>query len=331
MTADLRRRQQIQARPTHLKGRLGQVIAAGVMLILLSPLTSHAQTLQDLRQENQRLKDQIRDLTAQLETANAQVAELLDRIDHLEKTIAAKPNGQQEDEQLDSETSPADQQPLPNTSTQQAESPDALDEATLKAAGAQASPTALLYALHESYQQDVGILPTGAPGSATNLSYLRSVRLWLRQVNHTYRAHVNWTVRIKSRETEGRKTEVKIQPLLEDSLTAIGHPFWIRLNASQDGRLNTILKRSRSDLIRLEGALIPAAQFDPQVIPEIAKFQISVTHSERPPVIGPYVSFYYFFQPTRIYPFTPAQDATTAPEVSEEAQETPTENDEPKS
>ncbi|MDG2054569.1 MAG: hypothetical protein P8J86_07670 [Phycisphaerales bacterium] len=303
------------SQPVSLACHIGQLLSVCMALILCTPGTGQAQTLQDLRIENQRLKDQIRDLTAQLVMASTQMSELLDRIEQMNQEAASQSEVTRNDDSDndDIQTVPTDQETPSDTIPQQVNAPEISDESVMNAAGFEASPTALFFALKENYQQTLGKTPIGEPGSPENMSYLRSVRLWLRQVNHAYRAHVTWTVRIEQRTTLGRHVEIKVQSLDKETLAPLGHPFWTRLSASQDSRLNTILTRNKTDRAQIEGALIPAAQFDTRVLPEVARLKTTVIHPERPPVIGPYASFYYFFQPTRIYPSAATAPVTTAP------------------
>lgn len=249
-----------------------------------APASSADKSVNELRQENQRLREKVAELDAQLAEARRRIARLEETI----RTLRAQP--QQPD-------AAAGASPAPAAPAQPAASAEPLPDDPY------AAPDALYAALKKDFESTVGALPRTTDQETDR--YVREARRWVRQMAQRQRRVVDWQVRVldpsarRSGEpapaiapSAGDATVVIVNP---STGATIGDPFRVALTARDMGRVE---EGCKSGIWTLSGvfAASPTVDYPPPSQPVIFN---------APRMIGPFVEFGYELNVRAIAPYVP--------------------------
>ena len=225
---------------------------------LLAPTgNAAAQSDRDLRDENQALKTEVRQLTRELDAAKAKIKKLERQVESLRMSLAtARRSGP---------TEPAPLEPDPVT----------IDESIPTA-----SPRALLSALQKSYAQALGSLERGGEGDADRTAYMRAVDRWAAAATREYRSKIVWHVQVLSANPTRRGLDVKVQAVDPKTHTELGDSFVVALQRTAARRYEQLQQRSGSDVLVLSGTLRTQIVQNPR--------RAVVGAFDNPRFIGPY-------------------------------------------
>ncbi len=241
---------------------------------LLAPTgNAAAQSDRDLRDENQRLKTEARQLTRELDAAKARIEKLERQVESLRMSLAAA--------RRSGPTDPAPLEPDPVT----------IDESVPTA-----SPRALLNALQQSYTQTLGSLERGAEGDADRTAYMKAVGRWAAAASREYRTKIVWHVQVLSANPTRRGLDVKVQAVDPKTNTKLGDPFVVALQRSAARRYELRQQRAASDVLVLSGTLRPQIVQNPQ--------RAVVGAFDNPRFIGPYAELRLTVDATTLLPPT---------------------------
>jgi hypothetical protein len=232
----------------------GPILGASLaMLILLAaaPATGSAQSDHELRQENQRLATQVRDLQAELAAARAQMTEMQKQIDQLRVQLA---------DTIDSLKAAA-RQPAPAPTPLPGAPPAKPEVVTIDESIPNASPRALLNALSESYREALGGLPIGdditRDGRKNRSLYLQRVEQWAAAASRHFRAQIEWTVMVTTAPPLPAGTIVEVQAVDPQTRVRLGRPFRLDIARHQMERLRLLEDLGKLDLLLLRGIVEP--------------------------------------------------------------------------
>ena len=214
------------------------LFAVASLLVLSS--SAAAQSNNDLRRENERLRAEVRALTQELEAARQRIAEL---------------EGELADRDRPG-TRPV-QDPLDDAPTTRTGEPDR---------GPAHNPAALLRQLQEEYTEAMNEQPPGRVGSRERESYYRALNRWYLDVNRRRHAVV-WAVRIVDVAPSNRgSVNARVQVVQhDDPAIGYGDPFDLAISRSTAHRLMQMRDRAEEDRPEayiLRGQLSPQLRFN---------------------------------------------------------------------
>ncbi|MCA9310650.1 MAG: hypothetical protein KDA21_05545 [Phycisphaerales bacterium] len=260
-------------------------------LALLMALTSAVraqpgQSLNDLRRENDQLRERVAQLEAQLE-AERQASQ--ERVTELTATFRAQMEklGEQvrvlaeENAALKRGERPGQSTPAPTSSAPKEELPE----------DPFACPDSLLVTLQAEY--DRALSGQERTTDAEQERYMRNVRLWTRQMAGKYRRTVEWEIEVLSvdpvADSDGREMMLNFQVLNPDTGAAWGEPVRVAMSTRYLRRIAETPDQKRWSLRALFGA-------DPQLNAQRGEEGLLNT----PPFIGPYAEFVWELKPQSI-------------------------------
>lgn len=236
-----------------------RLLACLAAMALLAPVSSAvAQSDRDLRDANQRLTTEVKQLTRELDAAKGRIQELQRQVENLRTALASV------------RRSPQQRSPAP------------LEEEalTIDESVPNASPRALLRALKASYDKTFADQDQGEQGSSERTLYLKAVDKWVALANREFRTKIAWHVRVLDAQTIRRGLEVKVQAVDPKTRTELGDPFVIALQRSVARRFAQLQQRDLAEVLVLNGTLRPQVFFNPQ--------RKDVGPFDNPRFIGPY-------------------------------------------
>lgn len=254
-------------------GRPTLLACLAATALLAATGTAAAQSDRDLRDENQRLKTEARQLTRELDAAKARIEELERQVESLRTSLAAARRSGR------TEPAPLEQDPV------------SIDESIPTA-----SPRALLSALQKSYEQTLGSLERGAEGDADRAAYMRAVDRWAAAANREYRAKIVWHVQVLSANPTRRGLDVKVQAVDPKTNTKLGDPVVVALQRAAARHYELLQQRSGSDVLVLTGTLRP------QIVQN--RHRAVVGAFDNPRFIGPYAELQVTVDGTTLLPPT---------------------------
>ncbi len=238
-----------------------KLLACLAAMALLAPVSSAiAQSDRDLRDENQRLTTEVKQLTRELDAAKGRIQELQRQVEILRTALAT-----------------ARRSSPPRSTAPLKEEAVTIDESVPNA-----SPRALLTALKASYDKTFADQDQGEPGTRERTKYLRAVDRWAASADREFRTKVAWHVRVLNAQTtrRGLGLEVKVQAVDPKTKTELGDPFVIALQRSVARRFEQLQQRDEADVLVLKGTLHPQIVFNRQ--------RQDVGPFDNPRFIGPY-------------------------------------------
>lgn len=269
------------------------LIVAVVTVLFVPPRTASAQaeqSLNEVKQENNRLREQVADLDARLAEAQRRISRLEETIRALRRQLAGS--------ELQRATSPAEDPASPGAP---AESDPESEPSQPLSADAFAAPDAMHAALVRDYAQAFDGKPRQTAREADR--YVQDVRRWARQAGLERRKQVDWVVRVLNiTPASGRETEFVLEVIDPQSNLAIGSPFKIAFGGPIASRLQA---RPDQDLWLISGVFAAAPAVNPARA-EPGLFNV-------PRFIGPYAEFGFSFSPKSIRPLNP-DEQVSAPE-----------------
>ena len=226
--------------------------------VLAPVLSAVAQSDRDLRDANQRLTTEVKQLTRELEAAKGRIEDLQRQVENLRTALATARRS----------SPPRSPAPLK-------------DEAlTIDESVPNASPRALLTALKASYDKTFADQDQGEQGTSERTIYLRAVDRWTASANRDFRTKITWHVRVIHAQTMRGGLEVKVQAVDPKTRTELGDPFVLALQRSVARRFAQLQQRDLDDVLVLKGTLHPQVVFNPQ--------RKDVGPFDNPRFIGPY-------------------------------------------
>jgi len=211
---------------------LGASVLAGVAF---GPEAS-AQSANELRQENQRLRTRVQDLEKELEAARDRIAELEKQVEELRNQGRTRqPSDLPEEKRVSVDESQPD-----------------------------ASPRALFRAIQKSYQVALGALDIGEEEETRERQkYLRELDRWRNRVMREFRMPVQWTVRFQRiGEPTQRGFAVEVQAVDPKYGTELGEPFWAVLPKA---RTDVVQKNGLDQAYTMRGTTIPQVAINPEL------------------------------------------------------------------
>src|SRR5688572_2237289 len=223
-------------------------------------------TQSDAREQNEILTQQVRALQEQLRAAQRENQRLEERIAQLEQQLSAMRR-------------PATA-PAPPTAPPPAE----VERVTIDETVPNASPRALFKALRENYEQTMGGLPIGEPGSAERREYLKKLEKWKVSVDRLHQGQFAWHVRaVDSRLTNRRERVVTFVAVDPETDVRLGDPFEVLLSKTLTDRLARLEERGELGVLVMRGYLEPDVVLDPD--------RDARGTFDKPQFIGPFAAF----------------------------------------
>lgn len=204
----------------HLTSLLSALFLAA--FLLPAPHAS-AQTVEDLRRENQQLRDRIQELERQI------------------RELGKTPR--QPQAPASPATAPADTQP------------DTSEPLHLT------HPAAVIDAIRARWQADAADVPMGEENTRERVAYARFVEKWVAATNREYRKRVNWTVRLVSADRIEGNYALRLVVVDPETGRDLGESFPVRITRAQANRLETWNRRGGGHL-ELHGVLLPQLRFN---------------------------------------------------------------------
>lgn len=228
------------------------IVTSGVM----AP-SAAAQSESQLQRENQRLAQQVRELTNELDIAKKRIEELEQQVAQLERALAAARNTQQPGK--------------------------VREEVTIDESEPTASPRALLRALQFEYAETMKDMELGSSGDRERTIYMRTLQRWQAAMMRKYRSQVQWHVRLE-RETATRAGyDLRLAAVDPVTYTQLGPAIDVSLPRSLARRYELMRNRDGAEVLVLRGTLIPHITINPDRV-EPGAF-------DNPPLIGPFAEF----------------------------------------
>lgn len=256
-------------RPAHLG-----VLAAGLVALAADP--APAQSLGELRRENERLRSQEEGLLRELDAARLKIETLREENVRMRKLLT-------------------DAGRLPRTASgADAEAPP--EPVTIDESKPDASPRALLRAVKNGYAEAVADLEIGEPGSSVRTAYLRRLQRWTSKINREYRRPIEWHVRIEGPVVSiGRSVVVHLRAVDPVTRAELGDAFEALLARSRLSRLRLLERRGTlGDVLVLKGTLQPRISINEER-PREGPF-------DNPRFVGPFVEFEFGVHATTLLP-----------------------------
>ncbi|MCZ6794059.1 MAG: hypothetical protein O7J95_10645 [Planctomycetota bacterium] len=256
-------------RPAHLG-----VLAAGFVALAADP--APAQSLGELRRENERLRSQEEDLLLELKAAGLKIEAQRAEIVRMRKLLA-------------------DAGRLPRAEAG-ADAPTPPEPVTIDESKPDASPRALLRAVKNGYAEAVADLEIGEPGSSVRTAYLRRLQRWTSKINREYRRPIEWHVRIEGPVVSiGRSVVVHLRAVDPETRAELGDAFEALLARSRLSRLRLLERRGMlGDVLVLKGTLQPRISINEERLRE-GPF-------DNPRFVGPFVEFEFGVIATTLLP-----------------------------
>ncbi|MCI0363973.1 MAG: hypothetical protein L0Y44_00650 [Phycisphaerales bacterium] len=221
-------------------------------------------TQNDAREQNEILTQQVRALQEQLRAAEQENQRLEDRIAQLEQQLGAMRR---------STTTPA-----PPTAP-----PAEVERVTIDETVPNASPRALFRALRENYEQTMGGLAIGEPGSTERREYWKRLEKWKVAVDRLHQGQFAWHVRVDSGPVNRRDRVVTFVAVDPETDVRLGDPFDVLLSRTLADRLARLEERGELGVLVMRGYLEPNVVLDPER-------EVKGTF-DKPQFIGPFAAF----------------------------------------
>ena len=236
-----------------------RLLACLAAMAVLAPVSSAvAQSDRDLRDANQRLTTEVKQLTRELEAAKGRIQELQRQVESLRTALAT----------VRRSSRPRSPAPLE-------------DEAlTIDESVPNASPRALLTAMKASYDKTFADLDQGEAGTGERTIYLKAVDRWAALGNREFRMKVTWHVRVLDAQTIRGGLEAKVQAVDPKTRTELGDPFVIALQRTAARRFAQLQQGDLAEVLVLKGTLYPNVMVNRQ--------RQNVGAFDNPRFIGPY-------------------------------------------
>ena len=252
------------------------LIALTAVAVLSTTGLAWGQSDRDLRQENQRLQTQVREMQRELDAARALIAELRRVNRDLARRLGQPPH------------------PAADPATQ----PDA-ERVTIDESRPDASPRALLEAVSESYADATSDLEIGDFNSTTGererRAYLRAVATWANRIRREMKSPVEWHIRLLPvAEQTGEQAGIRARAVDPETGVELGEPFIITINKTLQRKLNQLDQRGPIEVLVLRGVLTPEATVNPQR-KEPGAFN-------NPRLIGPFAEFEFTVEASSLTP-----------------------------
>lgn len=274
-------------------------------LLVLGTATGRAsaqQTEEELQEQNEDLTEQVAQLQENLRVAQRENQRLADRIAQLEQQLAAMRRA-------------APPPPAPPTTTTKPSTPGtgtrpSLDEqVTIDETAPSSSPRALFRTLRESYEQTMGGLPIGEPGSPERRDYMKKLEKWKIGIDKLHQGLFAWHVRaVDSRPINRRERVVTFEAVDPQTDVRLGDPFDVLLSRTLVDRLARMEERGELGVLVMRGYLQPDVVIDPE--------RETKGTFDRPPFIGPFAAFDFQLVAKSLLPVetgTPETPAATRP------------------
>lgn len=312
----------------HLIRRSSSAVRIAAVVALLLCCTSRAATPQsdsELRQQNQRLEQRVRQLEAELAAA-------LERIRQLES--AAKTSPAADPTAPASPPAPADaspdRMPLPTDGTAPAPTDAPADAPATTPAQPASTPSAaanpfentvtVLEAIRARFKADFA----GRPAPQAGVQDDRLVRLWMTEaerwansINREFRRPIHWNVRVLGAETSGRSWRMQVISVDPATRGDIGHPFEIQLQQTQATSYERSIRLGTAgEDFTLRGTYIP------QVVLNPTRFDVGLF--DNPPFVGTFLEYGFRISVTSFMPVDARRrPGTTAPTTPPAPGQTP--------
>lgn len=251
-----------------MTSRFIAALALALTLLAAAPpaLAQGERSPNDLRVENDRLKERIEELESQLDAARRRIDSMSETINRLREQLRnrdAGPDGGDAPGSDDGAGSPPQREtaPVPDDPF--------------------AAPAAMLASLRESYDERFGSRDIGAGRERDE--YLRDVRLWSRQASRDSRGQIEWPVRVVDvLEEDGPRQVFLIEVVDRSSGLPVGEPFEIEVLGRNAVRLREVV----GEVWILDGVLRGEARVDERATSEDAA-------TGEGAYIGPFALFTY--------------------------------------
>ncbi len=247
------------------------LLAAALIGSIAAPTSAQGQkSPSELRRENERLAEEVADLTRELEAARKENQELNDEIKRLNQLLT-----QAGQTARGVRAAPPELEP---------------EEVTIDETVPNASPRALLNALKASYREAAAEFDAGDPfddGNGKTL-YLRHLNRWSAKTNRELRSTIEWNVRLVDPNSPairvGRGYVLRLQAVDPVTDSKLGDPFDVLLSKSLATRIEDRLRREGLDnVVLLRGVLSPRIH--------INESRVSEGAFDNPRFIGAYAEF----------------------------------------
>jgi len=212
---------------------------------------------QDLRNENQQLKQQVRDLQKELDEANAKIA----RLERLVERLQAE---------LDNRS--ASQEPLDEP------------EVTIDESVPNASPRALYSALVDSHDEAMSNIDMGRDNDRQRIAYMRALERWVAAAERQFKSQIEWHVKLRDFEVL-RTGDAKAMLIAVDPVTGteLGEPFESMLGSLVVRRIVPVRERGDLTTLVLNGVLVPHVRINTN--------RMDRGPFDSPKFIGPFVEY----------------------------------------
>lgn len=216
----------------------------------------------ELRQENERLRERIAQLEAEVAESRRRIARLEEALREQQAAPGQRPDAPAGSDPTAPQTGDGDGAGLPDDPF--------------------AAPDAMLAALRREYDAALGGLPRATEPEVQAL--IREARRWVRQVTLERRRPINWTVRVIALgDARGARAGEAVVEVVEPATgKAIGSPFALKLDS------RTLMRVRDAELPSLwsfEGVFAAAPIVD-ETRAEAGLFNV-------PQLVGPFVAFGY--------------------------------------
>lgn len=263
--------------------RLLACLAAIAVLAPRHDGSALAQSDRDLRDENQRLTTEVKQLTRELAAAKGRIQDLQRQVESLRTAMAT----------------------LRRSGPPRSPAPLKEEALTIDESVPNASPRALLSALKASYDKTFADQDQGEPGSSVRTIYLKAIDRWVASANRDFRTKVAWHVRVLDARATRRGLEVQVQAVDPKTKTELGDPFVAALPRGVARRFEQLQQRDETEVLVLKGTLHPQVFFNPQ--------RKDVGPFDNPRFIGPFAELHLTVDATSLLPATDegSEDGTT--------------------
>ncbi len=239
-----------------VNARLGLVIAALCLAGGLAARPASAQSPNDLRRENQRLRTRVGDLERELRAARDRIEKLERDIAHLQRLLAGVPTR------------------APSTAP--------VEQVTIDESVPHASPRALLRAIIDSYRQELHDRDLASDDYIQKRAiYLRAISRWASRVNREMRAPIEWHVRLVDDQPVRALYVRRLMAVDPKTHAELGDSFEVVLPKGLARRIDEQVHRG--DVLVLKGALAPRVRLN-EVRERRGVF-------DKPRFIGPFAEF----------------------------------------
>jgi len=288
---------------------VGQVMAAFAV-----GAAAPSQSESELRQQNQRLEQRVRQLEAELAAA-------LERIHELERAAKAAPAA--DPTTLRDPTAPAEatptRMPLPTDGT----TPAPADAPANAPSAAPSPPAATPRAAANPFEDSVTVLEAirarfaadfaGRPAPQAGVQDDRLMRLWMTEaerwansINREFRRQILWNVRVLGAETLGRSWRMQVISVDPETRGDIGSPFEIHLQQTQATAYERSIRLGTAgEDFTLRGTYIP------QVVLNPTRFDVGLF--DNPPFVGTFLEYGFRISVTSLMPADARRRPATAP------------------